>query len=91
MKKRSVFFAVALAAVLAVATPATAVQEVVVGVVHAGRGLSTCPVAFIEVQVKLGTAEFQQALQAAVPFIASSRENHGCRGRISIRLAIPTE
>lgn len=72
MKKRSAFFAVALAAVLAVGTPATAVQEVVVGVRIVKSNINCALVPPLDGKpVKVGTAEFRAEFRAALEFTAS--------------------
>lgn len=71
MKKRSAFFAVALAAVLAVGTPATAVQEVVVGVRIVKSNINCALVPPLDGKpVKVGTAEFRAEFRAALEFTA---------------------
>ena len=77
-------FALALAAVLAVATPATAGQLVLVDVEVSERGISQCPITFKPTIVDTGTQDFRDLLQAAL-FVAATIRESGCGiARVSV-------
>ena len=85
MKKRSAFFAVALAAVLAVGTPATAGQLVAVTVdIVKSNPDGLCDPRFGGRKAETGTQEFRDVLRAAMEFAADFRDR-GCGiARISV-------